>query len=263
MSKNGLLSNAKRAKSIYQNAQDEENEILAEYEEMLKTGSSNNHEGTGGEIPNNIIGEEFDITNWHKCDGTLLAVKNYPELASARKDLVKFGTKNETPEFFGPNSRVKSSGSPDANWPAYLAFCPTLVSQAGSGWLSQGGSGPKWISVDMEKNTEINKIEITNVNHQNMDNAVGAPIDFSLKGSFDDIEYEDIINITGNEHINKGEVHSYSFKTVAYRYYKIEITKGTSWHDGNSFYGFRFLKFFNEGNFINLPDEPNKIIKVK
>lgn len=96
----------------------------------------------------------------------------------------------------------------------------------------------------MEKNTNINKIEITNVNHQNRTDSIEAPIDFSIKGSFDDITYNEILNITGNEHLAMGETYSYTFNEVSYRYYKIEITNGLPWWDGNKFYVLDFGNFY-------------------
>lgn len=256
---NGIITKAKEVARKYENAQDLENEILESYENIDEN-SEDSRYLIGQEI---VIDMEEDYNDcWHICDGTILKKSDYPKLAEYRSDLVT-NLIDYTPIFSSPNSRVKSSGTADGNWPAFLVFSPNLLGTAGSGWISQGGQNLKWISVDMEENTFINKMEITNINHQNRTDCVGAPIDFTIKGSSDDITYDEIINITGNEHIGMGETYSYSFNEVSYRYYKIEITNGVKWWDGNDFYGFRFWKLILDGDFIKLPNNPTQIIKIK
>ena len=148
-------------------------------------------------------------------------------------------TSNTTPVPFV----VSASSFVNSTYPAWKAFSGVYNNDADS-WVSSSNDTNKWIKIDFGSIKKVNK---TILRQRKVNSTTTAPKDFILYGSNDDITYNKIHEVN-NLKWEIGENKTFSFNSVSYRFYRLNILSTT---DGGLTAGLNGIEFLLSESYLN------------
>lgn len=101
------------------------------------------------------------------------------------------------------------------SYPAWKAFNNNPTDW---GWFANGRTG--WIEIDFGKETPTNQVEIFSAAY----NAQVSPKNFKILGSFDGMNFDEIMSITEQVNWEKGKGRTFKYPKKNYRYYRIDVS---------------------------------------